>query len=132
MRAPPPCYAVMYPVLVEIAKRHGYALAVHGSMTRDFDLLAAPWTEDAGEPQAMIEEMREAAQGVYTHHDFDHLLTPDRVASKKPHGRQAWSVHLTNKGAFGPYLDISVMPRKPKQEAEQPMARRPLTSNPVR
>jgi hypothetical protein len=108
--APPPCYAVMYPALVEIARRYGYALAVHGSMKRDFDLVAIPWTNEAGEPLPMIEEMKVAAQGVYTHHDFDHVHEDGNVHSK-PHGRKAYSIHLTNEGCMGPYLDISVMPR---------------------
>jgi len=38
-------YAVVYPTLRDVAKLHGYALAIHGTMTRDFDLVAIPWTE---------------------------------------------------------------------------------------
>jgi len=110
MTAPPPMYAVLYPALVVIARKHGYALAVHGSMARDFDLIAVPWTAEAGEPGPMVDEMKTAVQGVYVHHEFDHLLTDSHI-TKKPHGRLSWSIHLTNKGADGPYLDISVMPR---------------------
>lgn len=110
MSAPPPCYAVMYPALVEIAKRHGYALAVHGSMKRDFDLLAAPWTPEAGDPLLMVMEMKMAVQGVWMNHEVDHLVKTGNP-SDKPHGRRAWSIHLTDEGCNGPYLDISVMPR---------------------
>lgn len=112
MTAPPPMYAVLYPALVAIARKHGYALGVHGSMARDFDLIAVPWTEEAGQPMPMIDEMKAAVQGVYTDHEFDHLLTDGHVTTK-PHGRMAWSIHLTTKGSDGPYLDISVMPLKP-------------------
>lgn len=38
-------YAAIYPKLVEIAREHGYALAVHGSVRRDFDLVAIPWAK---------------------------------------------------------------------------------------
>lgn len=110
MTAPPPCYAVMYPALVAVARRHGYALAVHGSMTRDFDLIAVPWVVEAGDPQVMVDEMKAAVLGVYAHHEFDHLIK-DGHRSAKPHGRLAWSIHLTTKGMNGPYMDISVMPR---------------------
>lgn len=110
MTAPPTLYAAMYPELVRIAKAHGYALAVHGSMTRDFDLIAVPWTAEAGDPQPMIDEMKHAMGGVYVHHDVDHLVADGRP-SDKPHGRRAWSIHLTTKGADGPYIDLSVMPR---------------------
>lgn len=112
MTAPPACYAVMYPVLKEIAQKHGYCLAVHGTMKRDFDLLACPWTEDAGPPEPMIEEMKAAAEGVWTKHDWDDIGTTAGHSTEKPHGRRAWSIHLTNKGCYGPYLDVSVMPRR--------------------
>jgi hypothetical protein len=104
----------MYPGLVEVARRHGYALAVHGSMTRDFDLIAVPWVEDAGDPMPMIDEMKHVCIGVYTHHEMDHVVK-DGFRSSKPHGRFAYSIHLTEKGCDGPYLDISVMPRLPKE-----------------
>lgn len=31
----------------ELAREVGYAIAVHGTLERDLDLIAAPWTEDA-------------------------------------------------------------------------------------
>ena len=37
--------AAMYPDLCEIFHRHGYALAVHGSVARDLDLIAIPWVK---------------------------------------------------------------------------------------
>ena len=110
MTAPPALYAVMYPELVRIARAHGYALAIHGSMTRDFDLIAVPWTDQAGEPFPMVEEMKYAVRGVYLHHEVDHIVK-DGKAEDKPHGRRAWSIHLTEKGCDGPYIDLSVMPR---------------------
>lgn len=33
-----PVYACIYPGLAEVTRAHGYALAAHGSMARDFDL----------------------------------------------------------------------------------------------
>lgn len=50
-----PVYAAMYPDLAEITRKHGYALAVHGSLARDFDLVAIPWVENPSEPSAVIE-----------------------------------------------------------------------------
>ena len=39
-----PLYAgALYPDLAKIFIEHGYALAVHGSLARDFDLVAIPW-----------------------------------------------------------------------------------------
>jgi hypothetical protein len=52
-----PTYACLYPQLAEIARKHGYALAAHGSMARDFDLVCIPWVEQPSEPQAVVDEM---------------------------------------------------------------------------
>lgn len=113
MKAPSlaPFYAVLAPVLAEVARAHGYALAVHGTLQRDMDFVAVPWTEEASEPLPMVLAMKEACSAVFTHPDWDDLI-PDGNPTDKPHGRKAWSLHLTNKGAKGPYIDISVMPRK--------------------
>ncbi len=54
-----PVYAVMYPELAEIARRHGYALAVHGSMARDFDLVAVPWIEQPSHPDEVVRAITE-------------------------------------------------------------------------
>lgn len=57
---PPPSYApvyaaALYPQLAEIARNHGYALAVHGSLRRDFDLIAVPWVPNPSHPRDVIE-----------------------------------------------------------------------------
>lgn len=104
------CYAALYPALVKVAREHGYALAIHGSMTRDFDLIAVPWMDNASEAIVLIRAIKDACAGVFSHADVDHLI-PNGNPGKKPHGRIAYSIHLTNAGCYGPYLDISVMPR---------------------
>lgn len=104
-------YVALYPMLQQIAKDHGYALAVHGSVHRDFDLVAIPWIEEASDPLALIQAMKEATATVFTHEDFDHI-EPDKNGSPKPHGRVAYSLHTTNHGMYGGYLDVSVMPKQ--------------------
>lgn len=52
-----PVYAAIYPGLAEVFRRHGYALAVHGSLARDFDLIAVPWVERPSRPFTVIEEI---------------------------------------------------------------------------
>lgn len=110
--ASPACYSVLYPHLVEVARAKGYALAIHGSMTRDFDLIAIPWTQEASEPLDLILAIKELVSGIFHREGMDHHF-PDGNPSEKPHGRRAWSIHLTNSGCHGPYLDISVMPKIP-------------------
>ena len=43
-----PLYVVCFPALAEVARAHGYALMVHGTVARDLDLVACPWTESPG------------------------------------------------------------------------------------
>lgn len=53
-----PVYAAaMYPDLAKIFQKHGYALAVHGSLARDFDLIAVPWSEHPSSREVVIKEM---------------------------------------------------------------------------
>ena len=102
-------YAAIYPILLPIARTHGYALAVHGSLARDFDLIAVPWAADCSDALTVIKALK-AALGAITHHaEFDYHF-PDCAPTAKPHGRFAYSLHLGNRGRNGPYLDISVMP----------------------
>lgn len=100
-------------MLHAVAKRHGYALAVHGSFHRDCDLIAVPWVDAASEPLKLIEALKKAIGAVTTHEDFDHLVA-DGKPTQKPHGRVAYSLHVTNEGMYGGYFDVSVIPPKGK------------------
>lgn len=101
-------YCAIYPMLTQIAKDHGYALCVHGSLHRDLDLVAVPWVEHASEAMDLIKAIKESVSAVFHHEEFDHL-EPDGKPTKKPHRRIAYSLHLTNHGMYGGYLDISVI-----------------------
>lgn len=53
-----PAYAAaMYPGLAAIFHRHGYALACHGSLARDFDLIAVPWAESVSGVDAVLKDV---------------------------------------------------------------------------
>lgn len=99
-------YRRLLPALRDAARLHGYALAVHGSEVRDFDLIAAPWVVDAAPPAVLAEALREAIdgfilEGTYAGRDF-------AAPAQRPHGRQAWSIRLSGRGER--YIDLSVMP----------------------
>lgn len=91
-----------------IATKHGYAMAIHGSMATDLDLLFAPWQDDAAEPEMLIESIRASIDGVVQDRNEGQPET-------KPHGRMAWSIYLDEESAnnqgTGPYIDVSVMPK---------------------
>lgn len=109
--APP--YVVLYPTLLSIARKHGYTVAVHGSFQRDMDLIFVPWVEGASSPEAVLREIKKKTGTVIASHRSDHLH-PNFAPTQKPHGRVAYVLHFTEQGGFGPYMDISFMPRKPQ------------------
>lgn len=100
-----PWYVMAYTKLDRIAWRHGYALALHGSMARDLDLVAIPWTEDADSPDKLIAAF---VRFIVSKSDVD-IQTP--IPAKKPHGRLAYTIPI---GHGGQYLDISIMPSDPQ------------------
>ena len=91
--------------LTEVARRHGYALAVHGSLSYDIDLIACPWRNLATSPEALVGAIHNAVSAIVGKSELD-------KGEQKPYGRQAWSIHMGG----GPYIDLSVMP---VQEAKQ-------------
>lgn len=101
----PSLYCAMWPGLVARARELGYALLIHGSLSRDLDLLAVPWTEEAVLEEDLVEALRAKCDAWVSVH-----ATRPTGAVAKPHGRRAWSLML-NGHAF---IDLSVMPRMPR------------------
>jgi hypothetical protein len=80
-----------------LAKEVGYSIGLHGTLERDLDLIAAPWTEEAMQ---------------YTYRDvMEHIAKgmDGRVVEVelKPLGRHACTIQLN--GWFKP-IDLSVCP----------------------
>jgi hypothetical protein len=98
-----PWYVMAYVKLERIAWRHGYALALHGSMARDLDIIAVPWTEDADDPEKLL-----AAFKRFIVEKANVKLKGKEIPTQKPHGRQAYALPI---GYEGHYLDVSIMPR---------------------
>lgn len=102
-------FATYLASLQQIARECGYALAVHGSMATDLDLIAVPWVPEAVSAEELIERLRASHEGgtFGTINSFDgRPESPEH----KPHGRKAWSIYF-DPACAGPYLDVSVMPR---------------------
>lgn len=94
-------YAAFYPMLTEISRECGYALAIHGSMVSDFDLIAVPWSKDAMSADFLITKIANFA-GMFLTDKSCVLNGPE----EKEHGRKAWSVAMGN----GAVIDFSIMP----------------------
>ena len=97
-------YAMILPDLRDAAKECGYTLALHGSMARDLDLIAVPWTEDAASREALLEAVAGACGAIMDGVEED--------AEDKPHGRRSYALVI-----FGEwYIDLSIMPRMNDQD----------------
>jgi hypothetical protein len=98
------------PALRCVARRCGYALAVHGSLRTDIDLLAAPWRESAVDASYLAEEIRKTVEQIWGRAE-----RRDEKPTEKPYGRLAWSFYLQPIGVAGPYIDLSIVPKQPPE-----------------
>ena len=95
--------AALYPDLCEICREHGYALAVHGSMARDFDLIAIPWADDVSGNAVVVADMIKRLDV--------HLVGE---MENKAHGRVAYTISV----GFGECAcDLSFMPWTGKEDS---------------
>jgi len=123
-----PVFACLYPGLCDIARRHGYALAIHGTVVTDLDLIAVPWTPDAADAitlkNALLDHigacgyrdlLRNGGNGLSEEH-IEQIVQNEKCtgpddSEAKPHGRLAWNLYLEAGGK----VDLSVMPKSPDQ-----------------
>jgi len=96
----PAMYAMLWPALVEECLARGYAAALHGSLAKDMDVIAAPWTAEAVPPAELAEAVAERLGCFYGDH------VEGRGPTKKPHGRLCWTLLLSGHA----YIDLSVFP----------------------
>lgn len=80
-----------------ICRACGYALAVHGSMQRDLDLVAFPWTKKATTPKHLVKKLCDELE----------LQPSEGSPFKKPHGRIVYTLLMMGAG----FVDFSIMPR---------------------
>ena len=100
----PSMYSMLYQLMRPTALELGYCLGLHGSMARDLDVVAVPWTEVAASAHELVEAIRVRLDAfIVVNHKGD------TCPAQKPHGRLAWSLHLVGTGG---YIDLSVMPRR--------------------
>lgn len=92
-------FAAMWGDLRTAALKHGWALALHGSLNNDMDIMAMPWDEEASSVIVMIGELckcfTESAQ-------IEKMI---QVSTDKPHNRVVYTLPIW--ADF--YLDINVI-----------------------
>lgn len=122
-----PFFGCLYPGLCDIARNCGYALALHGSMVNDLDLIAIPWTEEAVDAVVLKDAIKNFIGAFSFRESMEDKLfgLPEEVIdeecervgegkdlgpngeTKKPHGRIAWNLFLEH----GRKVDLSIMPK---------------------
>lgn len=108
-----PDYGRIYTIIRKVAWDEGYAIGMHGSFTRDLDLIAVPWRDGKGwEPQHMVNRIKE----------YTGLVDGTGNPHVKPHGRSVWTLMLP--GSDPRFVDLSVFCHnsteiKPKVEPER-------------
>lgn len=93
-----PDYGRIYTMVRKLAWEEGYAIGLHGSFTRDLDMVAVPWAEHVCAPQKLVNRILQATGLKSLHGD----------PGAKPHGRTAWTLMLPE---FGDprFVDLSIM-----------------------
>lgn len=101
-------YSQLLPRIREVGKELGYAIAIHGTMSRDFDLLAVPWVDGAASAESLVSMIAQEVGG-YVIGDAGGKMSPGEVMPNptvQPHGRKSWNI-VWGGHAF---IDLSVMP----------------------
>lgn len=102
-------YMARLPAIREAAKEHGYAIGMHGSARRDFDLMAMQWRAGASDKNALAHAIAIAACGITRAGDFQWEVKPNgRFAVSMP---ICWLDHGNpdfDKPSMG-HIDLSVI-----------------------
>lgn len=102
-------YLSRLPAIRDAAKEHGYAVGLHGSQRRDFDLIAMQWRDDAVDKDTLARAIADAACGIRREGAYDWEAKPsNRVATSIP---VCWTVHDNpdfDKPSVG-HIDLSVI-----------------------
>lgn len=98
------------PDLRMVARGSGYALAVHGSLARDIDMIAIPWTSQAVDADILLQRLCGSLDGKVGR------AFSEKAWTEKSHGRRAKTIILPG---MCPEIDFSVMPTIPKEGEDQ-------------
>jgi hypothetical protein len=104
----PVFYAVLYNDFKREALECGYALAMHGSMHSDMDLIAVAWTDETKPVKELVARLNaRIGRTVWEEHNL-------KRGSKKPHGRICYTLAIMGDW----YIDLSIIPPKRKKSHE--------------
>lgn len=93
-------YSILWPSMRKAAIDLGWALALHGSLENDMDIMGMPWTEDCKSHQELAKAISDCLGDTVWR---EHRLTPHYT---KPHGRVVYTMSIG--GSW--HIDLSIMP----------------------
>ena len=97
----PAFYAAIYEDIRKCAIAYGWAVALHGSLSSDMDIMAMPWTECA----ASFEKLVQKIVALFSENSMSELYTI--AYNEKSFGRIVATIPIWEDF----YLDISTMKR---------------------
>jgi len=101
-------YACMWEDFRNVALDCGWALALHGSLNSDMDIMAMPWVEDA----KPVEEMLQALINLFGKENIWHEKNKNQKPFiDKPHNRITYTISIW--ADF--YIDVSIISQPLKQ-----------------
>lgn len=98
------------PELTMVARGCGYALAVHGSLARDIDIIAIPWTKQADDADFLLQRLCGCLASKVGR------AFAEKAWTEKAHGRRAKTIILPG---MCPEIDFSVMPTTSTEGEDQ-------------
>lgn len=108
-----PDYGRIYTKLHCLARGYGFACVLHGSGTRDLDLLLVPWEKHATNATLdQIVRMLASSENLHFRDGKEDVMDSTIEWTVKNHGRRAVSLYF--RGFGDPrWVDVSVMPALP-------------------
>lgn len=104
-------YRAILPNLITEARYYGYALGVHGSLRRDLDLIAVPWTEEHADKDDLARGLQEAACGLWEEKYYWGPKPCGRIAASFPICWTERSDAFPRETNLG-HIDLSIMPAR--------------------
>lgn len=104
-----PDYARVFTQARIIAWQYGYACVMHGSFTRDLDLLLVPWEERARPNHEQLLKLIAQACGLRFRDGHEDIYKSKADFTDKPHGRKACSLFFPGFGDCR-WVDVSFIP----------------------
>jgi len=99
----PVFYTILYSDFRSAALKCGYALALHGTMATDMDLIAVPWTENPTSVETLVSAISDCiGKTIWKGHHFTQK-------ELKPHGRIGYTLSIYSDW----YVDLSVIQPHP-------------------